>query len=103
MWCTMRLPVAADQLYCCGMMFPDLPLIAELLNNLPFAVTYASLCYFFAGLHRLCRPGSIVGPQQQYLESIEARMFKEGAEYRIKHRLPNPAAAMASASADEVG
>lgn len=42
-------------------------------------------------LDRLCRPGSIVGPQQQYLASIEARMFREGAEYRLKHRLPAPA------------
>jgi hypothetical protein len=49
--------------------------------------------------HRLCRPGSIVGPQQQYLESIEARMLKEGAEYRLRHRLPAPAYASAS---DEV-
>lgn len=40
---------------------------------------------------RLCRPGSIVGPQQQYLASIEARMFREGADYRLRHRLPNPA------------
>jgi hypothetical protein len=50
-------------------------------------------------IHRLCRPGSIVGPQQQYLESIEARMLKEGAEYRLRHRLPAPAYASAS---DEV-
>jgi hypothetical protein len=49
--------------------------------------------------HRLCRPGSIVGPQQQYLESIEVRMLKEGAEYRLRHRLPAPAYASAS---DEV-
>jgi hypothetical protein len=37
-----------------------------------------------------------VGPQQQYLESIEGRMLQEGADYRLKHRLPNPM------SADEV-
>jgi hypothetical protein len=47
---------------------------------------------------RLCRPGSIVGPQQQYLASIEARMFREGAEYRLRHRLPNPGAAGAVAA-----
>ena len=32
-----------------------------------------------------------MGPQQQYLASIEARMFREGMEYRLRHRLPNPA------------
>ena len=40
--------------------------------------------------YRLCRPGSIVGPQQQYLASIEGRMLREGIEYRNKHRLPHP-------------
>jgi hypothetical protein len=37
-----------------------------------------------------------VGPQQQYLESVEARMLQEGGEYRLRHRLPHPM------SADEV-
>lgn len=50
--------------------------------NFPIYVTH---------VNRLCRPGSIVGPQQQYLASIEARMFREGMEYRLRHRLPNPA------------
>lgn len=31
---------------------------------------------------RICRPGSIVGPQQQFLVSIEAKMFHEGNQYR---------------------
>lgn len=39
---------------------------------------------------RICRPGSIVGPQQQYLMSIEARMFQEDAKYREKHKLVLP-------------
>ena len=57
-----------------------IPLLSGL--NFPLFVTH---------VHRLCRPGSIVGPQQQYLASIEARMFREGMEYRLRHRLPNPA------------
>lgn len=31
---------------------------------------------------RICRPGSIVGPQQQYLESIQDKMWSEGNKYR---------------------
>jgi hypothetical protein len=30
---------------------------------------------------RLCRPGSIVGPQQQYLASVEDRLVAEGIAY----------------------
>jgi cell division cycle 14 len=30
---------------------------------------------------RICRPGSVVGPQQQYLATIEARMWSEGERY----------------------
>jgi protein-tyrosine phosphatase len=36
---------------------------------------------------RICRPGCIVGPQQQYLLSIEARMFQEGAQFREKLKI----------------
>lgn len=39
---------------------------------------------------RLCRPGSVVGPQQQYLATIEQRMFKEGAMYRERHGVRPP-------------
>src|SRR5688572_7399890 len=35
---------------------------------------------------RVCRPGCVVGPQQQYLMSIEARMFQEGELFREKVR-----------------
>ena len=31
---------------------------------------------------RVCRPGCVVGPQQQYLMSIEAKMFEEGEKFR---------------------
>lgn len=31
---------------------------------------------------RVCRPGCVVGPQQQYLMSVEARMFVEGEKHR---------------------
>lgn len=37
---------------------------------------------------RICRPGSIVGPQQQYLASIEQRMFQEGDAYRKRTSTP---------------
>ena len=32
--------------------------------------------------HRLCRPGAVVGPQQQYLQSIEQKLQQEGEQYR---------------------
>jgi cell division cycle 14 len=44
------------------------------------------------GWMRVCRPGSVIGPQQQYLESIEARMWDEGAAFRRTRRLPQPVA-----------
>jgi hypothetical protein len=31
---------------------------------------------------RVCRPGCVVGPQQQYLETIQERMWQEGRRYR---------------------
>lgn len=39
---------------------------------------------------RLCRPGSIVGPQQQYLTAIEAKLLNEGQIFRDKHPLKAP-------------
>mmetsp|Transcript_14684 Transcript_14684/g.22157 ORF Transcript_14684/g.22157 Transcript_14684/m.22157 type:complete len:409 (+) Transcript_14684:600-1826(+) len=35
---------------------------------------------------RVCRPGSVVGPQQQYLETIQERMWEEGRIYRNEAR-----------------
>ena len=42
---------------------------------------------------RICRPGSVVGPQQQYLMSVEEKLKQEGQAYREKHKLlaPTPA------------
>lgn len=37
---------------------------------------------------RVCRPGCVVGPQQQYLETIQERMWQEGRRYR--HERQNP-------------
>jgi len=43
----------------------------------------------------------VVGPQQQYLENIEARMFEEGDLYRERHRF-SPAVTIGDKSVDEV-
>lgn len=43
---------------------------------------------------RLCRPGSIVGPQQQYLVCQEDRLIAEGAVFREKHRVSLPQTVM---------
>ena len=37
---------------------------------------------YFIGWIRVCRPGSILGPQQHYLLEMEERMFKEGDLFR---------------------
>jgi cell division cycle 14 len=34
--------------------------------------------------HRICRPGAVVGPQQQYLCSIEDKLKMEGAQFYAK-------------------
>mmetsp|Transcript_98154 Transcript_98154/g.179865 ORF Transcript_98154/g.179865 Transcript_98154/m.179865 type:complete len:457 (-) Transcript_98154:55-1425(-) len=36
----------------------------------------------FIGWNRICRPGSILGPQQQFLVDMEREMFQAGAAYR---------------------
>jgi len=41
----------------------------------------------FIGYIRICRPGSVLGPQQQYLCEIQDKMFKIGDAYRKKHNL----------------
>jgi len=33
--------------------------------------------------HRICRPGAVVGPQQQFLLSLEQRLQLEGDQYRL--------------------
>jgi cell division cycle 14 len=33
--------------------------------------------------HRLCRPGAVVGPQQQFLQSIEQKLQQEGEQFRL--------------------
>lgn len=38
--------------------------------------------------HRICRPGSVVGPQQQYLASIESKLIEAGIDYRNKLAKP---------------
>ena len=41
----------------------------------------------FIGYIRICRPGSILGPQQQFLLEMQDRYFKKGDEYRKKNGL----------------
>jgi len=36
---------------------------------------------------RICRPGSVIGPQQQFLEQQQAKMWRLGDQYRKKHNL----------------
>ncbi|KNC52701.1 uncharacterized protein AMSG_12182 [Thecamonas trahens ATCC 50062] len=44
------------------------------------------------GWLRLCRPGSVIGPQQHYLHDMEALMHSEGADYRARHNIASAAA-----------
>lgn len=54
---------------------------------------------------RICRPGSVVGPQQQFLQSIESKMFHEGNVYRESHKLllPKTLAAMSLKNGSATG
>jgi cell division cycle 14 len=40
----------------------------------------------FIGWNRICRPGSILGPQQQFLVDMEREMFQAGMSYRGPQR-----------------
>jgi hypothetical protein len=37
--------------------------------------------------HRICRPGSIVGPQQHYLCTKEEQLRKDGVSYRLRYSI----------------
>lgn len=39
----------------------------------------------FIGYIRIARPGSVLGPQQQFLNQIQNEVFKKGNEYRKKN------------------
>lgn len=38
------------------------------------------------GWMRICRPGSVIGPQQQYLEQMENVMHREG--HALRQQVP---------------
>jgi hypothetical protein len=38
---------------------------------------------------RICRPGSVIGPQQQFLQDLEPVMWQEGEMMRINPSMPN--------------
>jgi hypothetical protein len=42
---------------------------------------------------RICRPGTVIGPQQQFLKEMEPRMWKEGDKWRQVHGNDPPQAA----------
>ena len=48
--------------------------------------------------HRICRPGAIVGPQQQFLCSIEDKLKSEGTTYRERKALEKEKKKAVSAS-----
>ncbi|XP_030025274.2 dual specificity protein phosphatase CDC14C [Manduca sexta] len=39
---------------------------------------------------RVCRPGSVIGHQQWFLENIQPRMHAEGEAYRRRHNITSP-------------
>ncbi|KAG2436372.1 hypothetical protein HXX76_006679 [Chlamydomonas incerta] len=45
------------------------------------------------GYIRVCRPGSVIGPQQNFIREMEARMWHEGEMYRAARGLPKAAPA----------
>ncbi|KAJ9516964.1 hypothetical protein QJQ45_027383 [Haematococcus lacustris] len=42
------------------------------------------------GYIRVCRPGSVIGPQQNFLRDVEARMWHEGDVYRAQRGITKP-------------
>lgn len=43
------------------------------------------------GWMRVCRPGSVIGPQQQFMEEIQQRMWEDGEYFRTMKTVPLPA------------
>ena len=43
----------------------------------------------FIGYIRICRPGSILGPQQQFLVEMQDKYFKIGDQYRKENNITN--------------
>jgi len=59
------------------------------------------------GYIRICRPGSVIGPQQHYLQEMQARMFREGELFRQRQaaaaaRTHEPSSRGSSAGSDRV-
>jgi cell division cycle 14 len=52
------------------------------------------------GWMRICRPGCVIGPQQQFLQQIEERMWHDGEQYRA--RVPRPLAAPSTDTEDDI-
>ncbi|KAG2484766.1 hypothetical protein HYH03_016420 [Edaphochlamys debaryana] len=46
------------------------------------------------GYIRVCRPGSVIGPQQNFIREMESRMWHEGELYRASRGLPKVAPAV---------
>ncbi|KAL6759956.1 protein-tyrosine phosphatase-like protein, partial [Haematococcus lacustris] len=42
------------------------------------------------GYIRVCRPGSVIGPQQNFLRDVEARMWHEGDMWRAQRGITKP-------------
>ncbi|GFH22288.1 uncharacterized protein HaLaN_19734 [Haematococcus lacustris] len=42
------------------------------------------------GYIRVCRPGSVIGPQQNFLRDVEARMWHEGDVWRAQRGITKP-------------
>lgn len=60
-------------------------IVAYMVKHLGFSVREA------VAWHRVCRPGAIVGPQQQYLCSIEDKLKAEGKSFRERKGLEKSA------------
>jgi len=50
---------------------------------------YAFPAAAFTGWIRICRPGSILGPQQHYLCEMQEEMFEAGAGLETRRTLEN--------------
>ncbi|KIZ02856.1 protein phosphatase [Monoraphidium neglectum] len=55
------------------------------------------------GYIRICRPGSVIGPQQNYLQQMQAIMWREGDAWRATHGPAPPPLAWGPAAPSRAG
>lgn len=67
-----------------------LPQCLQLALADPYPMMYRFTAEEVIGYIRVCRPGSVIGPQQNFIRDIEARMWHEGDVWRATRGIQKP-------------